>query len=613
MSGFQRILRRLNLRSRDHRATGPVASPEAPERAAPEEAPPTQAGSGIALQPEALRAGAPRAMNMALLGTCIAEAIATQADSMGHKADHFLMQSRPGDEPPAVAWQSYDCVVVHLTLRQVLWEAASARPDLIHACALTDEEYNNALAAACAHLRNVVEKIEAAVGGVVPTFYFAFVEPPSTYQGILLNGRRKSLHHMVRTLNDELAALLEARGTSRYIEVNDLLGYHGLAAVSDIYSNHFSHAFFHGEAIRSVMTRVSDALTVLRNESPIKLIVTDLDNTLWKGVLAEFDDIVPHEHTEGWPLGYVEALLEFKRRGGLLAISSKNDHAETVERIRHVYSDRLSVDDFCSLKINWEPKSKNIREILAETNLLPGNVLFVDDNPREIEEVTRAIPELRTLSGDQAEWRNAILFSPHTQVARISSESAARTELIQAKQKRDGLATAMSRDDYLASLEIRTRFDVIASASHPKFARALELVNKTNQFNTTGKRWTHAEMEALFASEGRVVTVNAADRFGDNGLIAVALLRGATIEQAVMSCRVFGMGIETALLCTLFEHVPSGAAGLAALYAETGKNKACASFYPDHGFAADGHGAWVASSPPAWPAWITDASQAAVA
>lgn len=530
----------------------------------------------------------------------------------GHVVDHYLMQSRAIDIPPAVDWAAYDAVVVHITLRHVMWQASDHSHDLLHTRAMSDAAYADVVEAAFAGVSSVISKVSQAVGAAVPVFWLSFAEPTSTYQGVLLNNRRKSLYHIVRTLNDEMAALLEPQANAHYLEINDLIRYHGDGVVSDVHLRHFTHAGFlaTSDALAiydSILARVADAITVLRAVSPVKLIVTDLDNTLWKGVLAEYDTIVQHQHIEGWPLAYVEGLLEFKRRGGLLAISSKNDHAATLERFRRLWDKRLSIDDFCSVKINWNPKSGNIQEILAETNLLPGNVLFIDDNPREIEEVTRVFPDMRTLSGDPLAWRNVILYSPHTQVARISDESASRTVLLQAKQKRDRLATEMDRDSYLKSLDIRVQIEVVGEASHPKFARAAELVNKTNQFNTTGRRWSQGDFDDLFACRGQIVALSAADRFGDNGLVAVAVVRANEITQVVMSCRVFGFGLETALLHEAMRRIRETAhhAPIVASLVDTGKNMTCACYYRDNGFTqTENAGSWRAAGMPTVPAWI---------
>jgi FkbH-like protein len=474
---------------------------------------------------------------------------------------------------------------------------------------MTDEDYARMLESVQENLRIIVDKINLAVDGQAPVFYLSFIEPPCSYQGTLLNNRRKSLYHTVRAMNDGLAGMLEDHPNAHYIEVNDLIRYFGDVKVTDAYLVQFTHAGLSGLADQyqfpvALVKRITHAVMILRAQAPVKLIITDLDNTLWKGVLAEVDQIVPHEHSEGWPLGYVESLLEFKRRGGLLAIASKNDEGPTLERFRAVWGSRMDLASFCSIKINWEPKSKNIQEILRETNLLPANALFIDDSPREIEEVRRVHPDLRVLTGEPTHWRNVILYSPHTQVARISSESSVRTETIQAKQQRDKMAEQMDRDSYLRSLDIRAKVIEIKGASHPKYARAAELINKTNQFNTTGKRWSEAEFGALFKAGGRIVALSATDRFGDNGLVAAAIVRGTASVQVVMSCRVFGLGLETALLSSVVGGILGSDHGFAtASFQATGKNNTCATYFKDHGFLEDGEG-WRTDRIPGSPDWI---------
>ncbi|NLP61668.1 HAD-IIIC family phosphatase [Paraburkholderia sacchari] len=564
-----------------------------------------EAQGQVHLLPDELYRGPASKLSVAVLGTCLAEGFVNAAVKGGHKADHYLMQSRAEDSVPQADWSQYDAVVVHLTLRQLSW-SVSGRPDLFHTSHMTDGEYASALAVIKAQIQRMIGNINAAVGSAAPVFYFSFIEPPAAYQGVLLNNRRKSLHHFVRTLNDDLATMLEELPNAHYIEVNDLVRYHGDSVVSDAYQVHFTHAGVPDsreadQIYYSIMKRVVHAMSILRAEAPIKLIVTDLDNTLWTGILAEMDEIVPHEHYEGWPLGYAEALLEFKRRGGLLAISSKNDHEPTIDRFGKVWGTRLKIEDFCSVKINWEPKSKAIQEIMQETNLLPGNILFIDDNPREIEEVTRALPGVRALTGEPRMWRNVILYSPHTQVARISAESATRTEMIQAKQQRDELAEQMDRDSYLRSLELTVRFDEIGSIDHAKFARASELINKTNQFNTTGRRWSQADFETHLSQGGELIAASVADKFSDNGLVAVAAVKGRELIQMVMSCRVFGLGVENALVHKV--QLMTSGEPLSVLFVSTGKNKACEAFLSHASFETDGdsvmlkrfieHPAWI--------------------
>ncbi len=128
----------------------------------------------------------------------------------------------------------------------------------------------------------------------------------------------------------------------------------------------------------------------------VKLIIVDLDDTLWRGIVAEEGDVAD-EIIEGWPMGLIEALQFLKKRGVLLAICSKNDESKIEKRWAPVLGGRLRLDDFVVRKINWRPKADNVEEILEEVNLLSRNVVFVDDNPREREEVHGAFPDIRVL------------------------------------------------------------------------------------------------------------------------------------------------------------------------------------------------------------------------
>ncbi|MCK9188430.1 HAD-IIIC family phosphatase [Acidithiobacillus sp.] len=202
-----------------------------------------------------------------------------------------------------------------------------------------------------------------------------------------------------------MESILSTRQNVLYFEINDIRKYYGDAGAYDGYVGHYSHAGLfprsqQGEWIcRDILDRLEGAWAVLCGKDPVKIIITDLDNTLWRGVLAEEEEVAPWRHTEGWPIGYAGALLECKRRGLLLAISSKNDEAPTCDRFRQVWGQALRLEDFCARQINWRPKSDNIADILQATNILPEQALFIDDNPLEIEEVRRAFPQMRFLIG----------------------------------------------------------------------------------------------------------------------------------------------------------------------------------------------------------------------
>ncbi|CAB3967401.1 FkbH domain protein [Burkholderia aenigmatica] len=469
---------------------------------------------------------------------------------------------------------------------------------------MSEEEQASILRDAGELLEKLVNKFMSALPAGVPVFFTSFIEPIASHRGLFWNNRKTSLYVLVRSTNDRLAEILDHTPDGYYVELNDLRQHYGDMFSYDGYFNHFTHAANDSsEFYLALIARVDQALKVLKSKSPIKLIVTDLDNTLWKGVLAEEDEIVSASLVEGWPIGYAEALMECKRRGILLAISSKNDEQFILENFSRVWGSRIALDDFCSIKVNWGAKSESIREILREVNILPQNVLFVDDNPAELDEVRRAFPEMRMLTGDQRRWRMILHYSPETQVSVVTDESKARTGLIRAKIDRELNSRGVDRLAYLQSLEIRVRPGIINRRGDAKYARSFELLNKTNQFNTTGKRWTEQECEALFATGGEFLAFDMVDKHAGHGIVAVAVIRDSIIEQVVMSCRVFGLGVEMALLNYVMTRLLAVHDEVKAVSKVTERNVTCQNYFSDAGFhVRDGmcHGGAV----PELPAWI---------
>jgi FkbH-like protein len=319
-------------------------------------------------------------------------------------------------------------------------------------------------------------------------------------------------------------------------------------------------------------------------------VIVDIDDTLWRGVAAERTDSLPYTMLEGWPLGFAEALGYLHRRGVLLAIVSKNDEARVTEIWNRIYGGRLTFDDFAVRKINWRSKADNIEEILRQINLLPYSVIFIDDNPAERAAVAAAFPGIRTFGSNPLVWRRILLWSPETQVATITSESASRTEMIQAQITREEHRQRLSRDEFLKSLDLKLNLFEIDGVAHRAFPRVLELINKTNQFNTTGKRWTEQECMAAFAAGCRFLAFEVEDRFTAYGLVGVIVVKGACIAQFVMSCRVAGMDVEIAAVAEVARLL--GREGQNTVWGsmvETPLNLLCRDLYKRCGFVeADG-------------------------
>lgn len=338
----------------------------------------------------------------------------------------------------------------------------------------------------------------------------------------------------------------------------------------------------------------------IKQMDSIKLVVIDLDDTLWRGIVAETNiDELPTR--EGWPLGFWESLMILKRRGVLLAIISKNEE-NLVKDVwtKILTSNSLQLEDFAITRINWRSKSENMAEILDSVNLLPGNVLFIDDNPAQREDIKLAFPGIRVMGGTPNIWRHILLWAPETQTVAITDEAAARTQMVRAQVEREKQRNSLSDDDFLKSLEIRQTFIQVDSDFHPRFQRIMELINKTNQFNTTGKRWTLEECIEAFAQGVVFYAFDLADRFTEYGLVGVIIVKGNELCQFVMSCRIMGLKAELNAISFVVEKIRQNmSVEIVAKILETDRNLPCRNVYASSGFVAHGND-WIlgVESPP---------------
>jgi len=405
--------------------------------------------------------------------------------------------------------------------------------------------------------------------------------------------------YFIGELNKKLYEAIQKERNVHLIDFDDIAASLGKRHILDDYTMHLNHASFlrpnnfeeeldltpYGPfaslfaprletATLAIFQECLAAYRILSPTAKIKLVIFDLDGTLWRGVAAERDDVGP-ELSEGWPLGVLEAAAYLRKRGVLLAIASKNDPEIATRIWERVYGGVFPLENFVSVKFSWRPKSESIAEILRETNLLPENVLFVDDNPVERERAKLAFPGLRLLEGPISTWRRQLLWAEELQAPYITEEAIARADSIRSMKARETLREQLAGADYLDSLAVKVEIARIDSASSPAFRRAFELLNKTNQFNTTGRRWAQNEMEKFFDAGGYVLGARVSDRLSDYGLTALALCEGPRCEQMVMSCRVFGLGVEFQLLEAL---KAQAGAPLIFAYRATTKNGPAKSF-----------------------------------
>lgn len=346
------------------------------------------------------------------------------------------------------------------------------------------------------------------------------------------------------------------------------------------------------EFLRGVFRGLESLYRTVKQIDQVKLVVFDLDNTLWRGQIAEDyrHEALPWPRRDGWPVGLWEAVHYLRARGILTALCSKNDYSLVRERWDDVVDPKfISLEDFACLKINWEPKAKNIEEICQEINVKPKSVVFVDDNPVERASVQAALPDVRVIGGNPYLTRRVLLWAPETQIAVMTSESGKREEMVRGQIRREEARNTLTREEFLESLACKVRFIEIMSPSQQEVSRTLELTNKTNQFNTNGKRWSFEELSQFIDGGGRIICLFVQDKFTEYGLVGVFYIKGRNIIQYVMSCRVLGMGVEefsVSKIVSFIRGVEDEA--VTATITQTKDNMPCRNLYTECGFSGIG-------------------------
>jgi FkbH-like protein len=435
-----------------------------------------------------------------------------------------------------------------------------------------------------------------------------------------------SLPNAVAHLNEGLAGICRAISGCVFFDADRIAARHGRKSWRDTRLFLASRLAVSSEAFGVYSRALVRSFSALFR-APRKVLCTDLDNTLWGGILGEDgpEGIATGSAAPGnYYLEYQKYLKRLSSRGILLAIVSKNNEADVHEAFQLRSADlALSLDDFVAKKISWNEKANSLRELASELSLGLDSFVFVDDNPVECEAIRQQLPEVIVVAAPvQEPWKlvEFLAEQPFFDAAVITNDDLNRSHEYKAQAQRAELANSTaSRDEFLASLNIVCTF---LSALEAPLARSVQLLAKTNQFNLTTRRHSATQVEA-FASVpgGQAVAIRVRDRFGDAGVVGLALARNegdlCYIDSFLLSCRVIDRGIETALLAHLAQNAARmGAKRLVGEYIATKKNAPCTDFYLSHGFTEDASFAKPGDNSvfylldltlktPATPAWLT--------
>lgn len=330
-----------------------------------------------------------------------------------------------------------------------------------------------------------------------------------------------------------------------------------------------------------------------------KCVITDLDNTLWGGVIGDdgIDGIQLGELGTGPAFSALQRYLKaLRERGILLAVCSKNHEETAKEPFLHHPDMVLRMEDIAIFVANWENKAQNIRYIQETLNIGMDSLVFLDDNPFERNLVKGLLPEVTVpeLPEDPALVPEFLEGLHLFEAAGYSDEDSGRTAQYRAEANRRAVqSTYADYDAYLTALEMRA---AIMPFDPFHYARIAQLTQRSNQFNLRTIRYTESEIEAL-AANPRYVTryMTLSDRFGDHGLISVVILKkqedAMFIDTWLMSCRVLRRGVEQCLFDAIVAlTLEQGYTRLRAEYLPTAKNKMVEHFYDECGMTPIGDG-----------------------
>ena len=333
----------------------------------------------------------------------------------------------------------------------------------------------------------------------------------------------------------------------------------------------------------------------------VKCVVLDLDNTLWGGVIGDdgLEGIALGEFDEGEAfVGLQKFIRELKRRGIILAVVSKNEHANAVLPFREHPHMALKEEDISVFVANWDNKADNIRLIQKTLNIGFDSLVFLDDNPFERNIVREFLPEVVVpeLPEDPSLYLQTLADLNLFETASFSEADLQRADQYREEAQRELTKTHFTDiNDYLTSLAMEIRLERFNAFNLPRIA---QLIQRSNQFNLMTRRYGEAACEAMMKDPSRApLTLRLADKFGDYGLISVVILKHAgedlEIDEYLMSCRVLQRGVESFTINNIFSYAARlGAKRVVGHYLPTAKNDMVKGFFKSFGFekVADGDG-----------------------
>ncbi|MDR0206901.1 MAG: HAD-IIIC family phosphatase [Bacteroidales bacterium] len=349
------------------------------------------------------------------------------------------------------------------------------------------------------------------------------------------------------------------------------------------------------EGFKVLANEITHVLNCLQGKTK-KVLVLDLDNTLWGGILGEdgMNNLLLSEEGIGRIFAdFQKKIKQLKEMGVLLVSCSKNNEPEVMEMFEKHPNMLLQWEDFILHKINWERKSDNIAEVAKTLQLGLDSMVFIDDSRQERELLKQLLPEVETpdfpedisLLNQWFVWEVVYPFFPKKQLTEEDKEKTIQYKR-NLSRKNEELRT-MNYEEFLASLQIKLNISELADFH---ISRVAQLTQKTNQFNLSGKRYTEAEISAMASDKNSVFFIcDYEDKFGKEGIIGCAIVhieeKKAVIENLLLSCRVLGREVENLFLQHILSDLKEKSiCKVEGIFRATEKNIAAKDFYLKNGF-----------------------------
>ena len=448
---------------------------------------------------------------------------------------------------------------------------------------------------AIGYLQALSNGIKASTNAVC--IFQSFAPPAESLFGSLDRTLPGTMRSLIDGINRELAEFVSGSGDV-LLDVAALAETVGLSDWHDPQLWNMAKFSFSDQLIPLYADHVARVVAAIRGKSG-KVLILDLDNTVWGGVIGD-DGLDGIQIAQGDARGEahlaVQRLaLDLRQRGIVLAVSSKNtDEVARAPFEKHPEM-LLKLDHIAVFQANWNDKATNIQAIAEELSLGLDAMVFLDDNPVERGLVRKLLPQVAVpeLPEEPAYYARTLAAGGYFEAVAFASEDLKRAGFYQDNARRAGLQKQVGGvDAYLTSLEMSITFQPFDATGR---ARIVQLINKSNQYNLTTRRYTDPEVtEAENDASVFTLQVRLADIFGDNGMISVVICRPGEsgeweIDTWLMSCRVLGRKVEHMVLREILGHARvAGIHKLMGVYRPTERNKLVVDHYAKLGFAKAG-------------------------